>query len=221
MVMRIPCLTASALVVCLVAAPASADAAAPEGVGGAIRLVAEGPPVKRVPQAEHIDRVYDAPSLREAQAAERIRHQDAMGEIQAFQKRARERYSDDTKRCRDRELGIESDCMRAAAARHRQASSESQRLHRREMDLYNHNLRIIHRSWAAAERHDARVSAPPLNSEPLDARSRADAQEWARGEARAAEAERRALYERDRDEKQRLLDEQRAFERALRQVQQP
>jgi hypothetical protein len=211
----------SALIVCLITPLGGARTAASEAAGGTVRSVAEGPPVKRVPQDEHVDRVYEAPSLRDAQTAERIRHQDAMGEIQAFQKRARERYNDDMKRCRDRELGTESDCMRSAAARHRQASSDSQRLHRREMDLYNHNLRVINRVWGAAERRDARASAPPLTSEPLDAQSRAEAQQWARGEARAAEAERRALYERDHHDKQRLLDEQRAFERALRQVQQP
>ena len=54
-----------------------------------------------------------------------------------------------------------------------------------------------------------------------DAQSRTDAHFWARAEARAAEAERRALYERDQREKQRLLEQQRAFERAQRETQQP
>lgn len=187
-----------------------------------MRLVAQGPSVKPLPQDEHIDRVYEAKSLRDAQAAERIRHQEAMEQIQAFQKRARERYNDDMKRCRDRELANEAECMRAAAARHRQASVESQRLHRREMDLYNHDLAIINRLWAseAGPRRDGSAPPPPRTEERLDAQSRSDAHQWARAEARAAEAERRALYERDQRDKQRLIEEQRAFDRAVRQAQQ-
>jgi hypothetical protein len=176
---------------------------------------------KLLHQDEQIDRVYEANSLREAQGAERARHQDAMEEIKAFQKRARERYNDDIKRCRDRAYADEAECMRAAAARHRQASGESQRLHRREMELYNHNLAIINRVWAAEIKPRRDASTPRLDDQPLDARSRADAQYWARAEARAAEAERRALYERDQQEKQLLLEQQRAFERAQRQAQQP
>jgi hypothetical protein len=220
--MRIPALVLFSLIVWLITPLGATGHAASDATRGNIRLVAEGPPVKRLPPDEHIDRVYEAKSLREAQAAERIRHQDAMEQLVAFQKRARERYNDDMKRCRDRELGNESECMRTAAARHRQASSESQRLHRREMDLYNHNLAFINRVWAEpAPRRDANAQ-PPQQSEPrLDARSRVEAYDWARAEARAAEAERRAFHERDQREKQRSIEEQRAFDRALRQAQQP
>ena len=221
--MRIPARSVCSIFVCLTVTPGAAGQTRSDGPPASIRLVAQGPAVKALPQDEHIDRVFEAKSLRDAQAAERIRHQEAMEQIQAFQKRTRERYNDDMKRCRDRGLGNESECMRAAAARHRQASLESQRLHRREMDFYNHNLAIINRAWAPepGPRRDGNTQPPPLADERLDAQSRTEARHWARAEARAAEAERRALYERDQREKQRLLDEQRAFERALRQIQQP
>jgi hypothetical protein len=183
-----------------------------------LRLVAQMTPSgKLLAQEELVDRAYQADSLREAQAAERARHQDAMEQIQAFQKRARERYNDDMKWCRDLSG---NECMRAAAARHRQANGESQRLHRREMDLYNHTLAVINRIWAPQSRRRTNEQSP-LNNELMDAQSRIDAHHWARTEARAAEAERRALYERDQRETQRRLEQQRAFERAQRQAQQP
>jgi hypothetical protein len=204
--------------------------AAPHGYaqtsGDRVRLLSPvaqmTPSGKPLRPEEQVDRVYEATSLREAQAAERARHQDAMEEIKAFQKRARERYNDDTKRCRDGMDGGEADCMRAAAARHRQASGESQRLHRREMDLYNHNLAIINRLWApeTKPRGEASVRLPQPDVPELDARSRLDALSWARAEARAAQAERRAFDERDRQERERLLERQRAFERMQREAQQ-
>ena len=136
------------------------------GAPGSMRLVAQMTPSgKLLRQDELIDRVYGASSLREAQAAERARHQDAMEQIQAFQKRARERYNDDMKRCRDISG---NECMSAAAARHRQASGESQRLHRREMDLYNHNLAVLNRVWAPEPRRDTSAQSPPHNDQPLD-----------------------------------------------------
>ncbi len=186
-------------------------------IDGLRRVAQMTPSGKLLAQEELIDRVYHANSLREAQAAERARHQDAMEQIQAFQKRARERYNDEMKWCRDLSG---NECMRAAAARHRQASGESQRLNRREMDLYNHNLAIINRVWAPEARRQ-RDEQPPLNVERIDAQARIDAHHWARTEARAAEAERRTLYERDQRERERRLEQQRAFERAQRQAQQP
>jgi hypothetical protein len=209
------------LVACSVAPPALSETFA-ERVRLLSPVAQMTPSGKPLRPEEQIDRVYEATSLREAQAAERVRHQDAMEEIKAFQKRARERYNDDIKRCRDGMSGDEVDCMRAAAARHRQASGESQRLHRREMDLYNHNLTIINRVWAPEikPRAEASVRTPQQDVPELDARSRLEALSWARAEAGAAQAERRALYERDRQEKERVLEQQRAFERMQRQAQQ-
>jgi hypothetical protein len=209
---------------CFVATHGAVAQIAGDHTGGGVRFAAQMTPSGRLlHQDEQIDRVYEAKSLREAQAAERARHQDAMEEIKAFQKRARERYNDDIKRCRDRAYADEAECMKGAATRHREASSESQRLHRREMDLYNHNLAIINRVWApeTRPRRDAGMPPPGADDPPLDARSRVDAQQRARDEARAAEAERRALYERDQRERERLLEQQRAFDRAQRQARQP
>jgi hypothetical protein len=117
--------------------------------------------------------------------------------------------------------GDEAQCMKAAAARHRQASSESQRLHRREMDLYNHNLAFIQRVWPPEARGGGDMQALQHDGERFDAPSQHDAQSWARAEVRAAEAERRALYERDHLERERVLEQQRAYERAQRQARQP
>jgi hypothetical protein len=218
--MQAPGLSICSFIACVVAmANAMAQPWTPASAPGHVRLIAQMTPSgKLLRQDELIDRVYGANSLREAQTAERARHQDAMEQIQAFQKRVRERYNDDIKRCRDISG---NECMSAAAARHRQASGESQRLHRREMDLYNHNLAVLNRVWAPEPRRGAGAQSPPHDDQPLDAQSRTDAHFWARAEARAAEAERRALYERDQREKQRLLEQQRAFERAQRETQQP
>jgi hypothetical protein len=209
-------------VIACVAAPHALAQTPAERVRLLLPVAQMTPSGKPLRPEEQIDRVYEATSLREAQAAERARHQDAMEEIKAFQKRARERYNDDIKRCRDGMDGEEADCMRAAAARHRQASGESHRLHRREMDLYNHNLGILNRAWAAETKPIGEASArPPQQDVPeLDARSRLEALNWARAEARAAQAERRALYERDRQDKERALERQRAFERMQREAQQ-
>jgi hypothetical protein len=211
-------------IACLVASQSAMAQTAPARAGKPILSVAQTAPSGRpLHQETLLERVYEAKSLRDAQAAERIRHQDAMEQIWAFQKRARERYNGDIKWCRDKMTGDEAQCMKAAAARHRQASGESQRLHRREMDLYNHNLAIINRVWApeTRPRRDAGMPPPGADDPPLDARSRVDAQQRARDEARAAEAERRALYERDQRERERLLEQQRAFDRAQRQARQP
>ena len=210
------------LIVPCFAAPHGFSQSSGDRVGLLSPVAQMTPSGKPLRPEEQIDRVYEATSLREAQAAERARHQDAMEEIKAFQKRVRERYNGDTKRCRDGMDGDEADCMRAAAARHRQASGESQRLHRREMDLYNHNLGIINRIWApeTKPRSEASVRMPQHDVPELDARSRSEALAWARAEAHAAQAERRALYERDRQESERLLERERAFERMQREARQ-
>jgi hypothetical protein len=194
----------------------------PERSSERIRLVAQTTPSGRPLQQDALlERVYEAKSLREAQAAERIRHQDAMEQIWAFQKRARERYNGDIKWCRDKMTGDEAQCMKAAAARHRQASSESQRLHRREMDLYSHNLAVIQRAWPPEVRGGGDMQSVQHDGERPDAPSQLDARSWARAEVRAAEAERRALSERDHRERERVLEQQRAYERAQRQARQP
>jgi hypothetical protein len=216
------CAALFSLIACLLAWESAFAQSASKTAGERIRLVAQTTPSGRpLHQDALLERVYEAKSLREAQAAERIRHQDAMEQIWAFQKRARERYNGDIKWCRDKMTGDEAQCMKAAAARHRQASGESQRLHRREMDLYNHNLAGIQRVWAPESRGGADMEALQHDGERLDASSQSDAQSWARAEVRAAEAERRALHERDQQEKQRVLEQQRAYERAQRQARQP
>jgi len=210
-----------AYIACLVAPHGALAQTNPERSSERIRLVAQTTPSGRpLHQDALLERVYEAKSLREAQTAERIRHQDAMEQIWAFQKRARERYNGDIKWCRDKMTGDEAQCMKAAAARHRQASSESQRLHRREMDLYNHNLAFIQRVWPP-EARGGDMQALQHDGERFDAPSQHDAQSWARAEVRAAEAERRALYERDHLERERVLEQQRAYERAQRQARQP
>jgi hypothetical protein len=207
-------------IACLVASQSAMAQTAPARAGKPILSVAQTAPSGRpLHQETLLERVYEAKSLRDAQAAERIRHQDAMEQIWAFQKRARERYNGDIKWCRDKMTGDEAQCMKAAAARHRQASGESQRLHRREMDLYNHNLAVIQRVWAPEPRVGSEMRSH--DGERLEAPSHLDAQSWARAEARAAEAERRALRERDQQERELVLEQQRNYDRAQRQARQP